>query len=162
MASNQLGRFNGEASQMFPDDPGVEFSPLTSNSFFQNPHKTNTMPTQTFAENIVVTPSTPLQATWTAWIDRMPPPPDTLHVRGLVTVPNPGVDVFLYRKEPQGINPAILILDLVLVQRPGIWPQVLVTKPVTYEEVGRGLSFTEVSVTSEGTQVASIPVDIVQ
>jgi hypothetical protein len=119
------------------------------------------MPNQTFAEATVITPPSPLQATWNAWINKMPPPPDTLHVRGQVTVPNPGVDVFLYRKEPQGINPAILLLDLVLVQQPGIWPQVVVTKAATYEEVGRNLSYATVSVLSGDTEVASVPVDVV-
>jgi len=96
-----------------------------------------------------------------AWINKMPPPPDALHVRGQVTVPNPGVDVFLYRKEPQGINPAILLLDLVLVQWPGIWPQIIVTKPATYEEVGRNLAFVTVEILAHGQPAVSIPVEIV-
>ena len=74
---------------------------------------------------------------WRATIDKMPPPPDVLHVRGQVEVPNPGVDVFLNRRNPQGTNPTILLLDLVLVQQPGQWPQVLVTKLATYEEKER-------------------------
>jgi hypothetical protein len=119
------------------------------------------MSTKAYTETTVIPIPEPTPATWTAWINKMPPPPDNLHVRGQVTVPNPGVDVSLYRKDPQGINPAILLLDLILVQRPGIWPQVLVTKPATYEEVGRNLSYASVSVVSDGTQVASIPVDIV-
>lgn len=119
------------------------------------------MPNQIFADTTVITPATPLQATWMAWINKMPPPPDALHVRGQVSVPNAGVDVFLYRKEPQGINPTVLLLDVVLVQRPGIWPQVVVTKPATYEEVGRDLNYATVSVLAHDTEVASIPVDIV-
>lgn len=55
----------------------------------------------------------------------MPPKPDTLHVTGDVVVRNPGVNAVLTMREPQGFNPAILILDLHLVQLPGMWPQVV-------------------------------------
>lgn len=91
----------------------------------------------------------------------MPPPPDALHVRGEVAVANPGVDVYLYKKHPQGINAAILLLDLVLVQRPGIWPDVITTKPATYEEVGRNLNYGTIEIHSQGEPPVSIPVEIV-
>ena len=120
------------------------------------------MKTQTYTESTVIPPTEPAQADWSAWIDKMPPPPDALHVRGQVAVPNPGVDVFLYKKQPQGINPGILLLDLVLVQRPGIWPQVVTLKPAAYEEVGRNLSYTTVEVHAQGQPVISIHVGIVQ
>lgn len=99
---------------------------------------------------------------WKATINKMPPPPDVLHVRGQVEVPNPGVDVSLNRREPQGINPTILLLDLVLVQQPGQWPQVVVKKLATYEEKGRDLPFVTVEIHAEGQPVISVPVEIVQ
>ena len=38
-------------------------------------------------------------------------------------------------REPQGINPAILMLDLHLVQKPGMWPQVLAVAHARYDRV---------------------------
>ena len=57
---------------------------------------------------------------WYAWINRMPPKPDGLHVIGEVFANNAGVQAELRVREPQGINPDILLLDLHLVQRPGM------------------------------------------
>lgn len=72
---------------------------------------------------------------WYAWNDRMPPPPDKLLVVGNVQVANPGVVASLSKRVPQGINATILLLDLELTQKPGMWPQVVTWKPVRYEEV---------------------------
>lgn len=119
------------------------------------------MSTKNYTDNNVIDPIEPPREGWLAWIDKMPPPPDTLHVRGKVTVPNPGVDVFLYQRIPQGFNPAILQLSLVLVQRPGIWPQVVVSKPVSYSEVGRDLHYTQVEIFAGNDVVARIDVEIV-
>lgn len=72
---------------------------------------------------------------WHAWFNLMPPKPDTLHVVGDVVVPNPGVQPVLTMKEPQGINPTILLLDLQLVQQPGIWPQVVSCVQARFDRV---------------------------
>jgi hypothetical protein len=48
---------------------------------------------------------------WTAIHDFMPPGPARLTVRGKCTFPTPGYTVTLKKKVPQGINPAILLLD---------------------------------------------------
>ena len=40
-------------------------------------------------------------------------------------------------REPQGINPAILMLDLHLVQKPGMWPQVLAVAHARYDRYCR-------------------------
>src|SRR4029434_1322222 len=108
------------------------------------------METQKFADTTITKAVKPNAEDWIAWINKMPPPPDTLHVRGQVVVSNPGVDVFLYKKVPQGINPTILLLKLMVVQRPGIWPQVLPQKSVAYEEVGRSLPYKTVEVFENG------------
>ena len=76
---------------------------------------------------------------WYAWNNAMPPGPTTFHVVGEVEVPNPGVEVFLVPKVPQGISKDILLLDLVLVQRPGIWPQLVMWKRADYEKSERHL-----------------------
>lgn len=72
---------------------------------------------------------------WYAWNNLMPPKPDVFHLIGAVLVANPGVEAVLSYREPQGVNPAILILDLHLVQKPGIWPQVMTWADVRYDKV---------------------------
>ena len=52
---------------------------------------------------------------WSTWINLMPPKPDDFHVVGEVFVANPGIETLLCVKEPQGINPNILLLDLHLI-----------------------------------------------
>ena len=99
---------------------------------------------------------------WYAWLNLMPPPPDDFHVIGEVYVPNPGVDPFLTPRNPQGINPAILLLDLFLIQRPGIWPQVFVWKQARYDKTARSIRYTQVQVFCGDELIADIKVDIVQ
>lgn len=72
---------------------------------------------------------------WEAWIDLMPPKPDDLHVSGEVMVSNSGVQVELSERTPQGINPNILLLNLRVEQRPGMWPQVMTKVPCRYHKV---------------------------
>ena len=92
----------------------------------------------------------------------MPPPPDALHVRGEVEVSNPGVEVFLVKAEPQGINPAIILLDLFLFQRPGLWPDLVVNKTAVYTEVGNNLAYTTAEILYQGQGIASVPIEIIQ
>lgn len=73
---------------------------------------------------------------WYSWINKMPPPPDDFHVVGEVLVSNPGIDPILIPREPQGFNRKILLLDLFLHQKPGVWPRVMVWKPVRYDKTG--------------------------
>lgn len=72
---------------------------------------------------------------WYAWINLMLPKPDDFHVVGEVCVGNPGVEPYLSVKEPQGINPNILQLDLHLVQKPGMWPQVKTWVQARFDKV---------------------------
>ena len=96
---------------------------------------------------------------WYAWLNLMPPSPDDLHVTGEVYVPNPGVDPILVPREPQGINPRILLLELLLCQRPGIWPPVLVWKQVRYDKTGRILRYDQVDIFCGDRLIVSIPVE---
>lgn len=101
---------------------------------------------------------------WYAWLDTMPPKPDHLYATGQVQVPNPGVHALLRRKEPQGINPEILLLDLFLIQNPGLWPQIVTWVPARYEEVVAGneaYTYKEVSIFCGEEIIAQIPVEIV-
>jgi hypothetical protein len=97
---------------------------------------------------------------WYAWLDQMPPGPQKLFVIGEVLVGNPGVEVRLVRKAPQGFNPVILLLDLEMRQLPGMWPMVMTWKPVRYEEEAM-VDFQEVGVFCGDAMIAQIPVDIV-
>lgn len=98
---------------------------------------------------------------WYAWINLMPPKPDSFHVTGEVYVPNPGVDPILVPREPQGINPEILLMDLFLIQRPGIWPQILVWKQARYDKVGTGFEYKQVQIFCGDEVIADIEVEIV-
>lgn len=96
---------------------------------------------------------------WYAWNNKMPPRPDEFHIVGEVQVPNPGVDVELVRREPQGINPAIILLDLILTQRPGIWPQVLTWKRVRFDQVLTGDGYEEASILCGKDVIAKVKVE---
>ena len=97
---------------------------------------------------------------WYAWNNTMPPKPDEFLVVGEVQVPNPGVDVVLVPRNPQGINPKILLLDIHLHQRPGIWPQLVVWKPARYDKVNA--NYESVQVFCGNDVIVTIPVDIIQ
>lgn len=98
---------------------------------------------------------------WYAWNDLMPPRPDEVHVIGEVLVANPGVDPELTYRIPQGINPAVLLLDLRLVQKAGIWPQVLTWKPVRYSAVLGSTPYTQAIVFYGTETVVGLDVDTV-
>jgi hypothetical protein len=70
---------------------------------------------------------------WFAWVNRMPPGPVSFHVTGVAVLPSPGYEARLEMASPQGINPADLILDLVITARPGTWPQVVTPVAVRYD-----------------------------
>jgi len=62
---------------------------------------------------------------WCAWVDKMPPRPNTIHVVGDVLVSNPGVEGVLTMRAPEIGDRDTLKLDLVLIQRPGQWAQLV-------------------------------------
>lgn len=101
---------------------------------------------------------------WYAWINLAPPKPDDFHVIGDVLVSNPGVQAELSVKEPQGTNPNILLLDLHLTQRPGMWPQVMTWVQARYDKVLSPSSprYTNVEVFHQESSIAKINVDEVQ
>ena len=102
---------------------------------------------------------------WYAWVNLMPPKPDDFHVIGEILVGNPGIQAQLSVKEPQGINPNILLLDLHLVQQPGLWPQVMTWVQVRYDKIltPRSPRFEQVDIFFDGTSIGPlISVDEVQ
>jgi len=59
-----------------------------------------------------------------------------LGVYGQILVPNPGVEVQLVYAHPQGTNPGILLLNVLLLQWEGVWPEVQTWKSAYYLGVG--------------------------
>jgi hypothetical protein len=96
---------------------------------------------------------------WYAWNDTMPPKPDSFHVVGEVRVANPGVEVELVPRHPQGKSSKTLLLDLVLVQRPGMWPQIMTWKQARYDKVLVGSGYKNVEVYCGDDVIAKIRVD---
>jgi hypothetical protein len=103
-----------------------------------------------------VAATTASTSNWIAWNDVSPPGPASFHIIGEIQVGNPGIDVLLTEMQPQGINPEIILLDLHLIQRPGLWPQHVVTKLAQYEKPGS--RYLEASVLYGSTTVATVPV----
>jgi hypothetical protein len=97
---------------------------------------------------------------WSAWIDLLPPGPSQFHVVGEVLAGNPGVQTLLVVKEPQGINPAILQLELRLIQQPGEWPQVSTWVKAKYDKVlaPGSAKHTQVQIFLNGASLATVPV----
>jgi hypothetical protein len=89
---------------------------------------------------------------WTAIHDSMPPRPARLTVRGECTFPTPGYKVTLRKKQPQGINPKILILEKTIVSPTGIEPQIVTTIPVVYEET-TNQHYSEVQILPDDTKI---------
>lgn len=108
----------------------------------------------------VISTSNIVTRDWYAWNNTMPPKPDQFHLVGEVQVPNPGVDVVLLPRIPQGFNPRILLMEIHLHQRPGIWPQFVVWKPVSYSKVNG--DYDSVRVFHGNDLVVDTPVEVVQ
>jgi hypothetical protein len=89
---------------------------------------------------------------WTAVHDFMPPGPARLRVHGVCTFPTPGYQVILKRAVPQGINPAILILDKTVKRPTGIEPQIVTKVDARFEET-TNTNYTEVHIRPDGVQI---------
>lgn len=89
---------------------------------------------------------------WSAIHDFMPPLPARLRVKGKCTFPTPGFKVILKKKAPQGINPAILILEKLVIPPTGPEPDVITTISAGYEEA-TNQHCTEVEILPDGTTV---------
>ena len=99
---------------------------------------------------------------WYAWEDQMPPRPYSINVTGEVEAPNPGVIAILSPTVPPCLNPTILCLDLVLVQRPGGWPRVITWVPARYSQVlAENESYKEVHILCDGQVIQQLKVNII-
>jgi hypothetical protein len=75
-----------------------------------------------------------------------------LKVQGKLTFPTPGYKVHLKKKEPQGINPAILLLEKTVVAPTGIEPDHITTVVVHFEE-HTTVHLKEVEILPDGTTI---------
>jgi len=81
-----------------------------------------------------------------ATADLMPPAPFSFRVHSRIEAPTPAFTAFLQKAVPQGINPAILILDVVLVKKPGTVIQVVTEIDADYEDKNYKGKYTHVTV----------------
>lgn len=95
---------------------------------------------------------------WTAWHDRMPGSAPTLHVTGKCVFPTSGYKVMLAHHGPQGINPAILILDRIVQPPAGKVSQAVTTVEVQYTEETKAV-YTNVTILPDDI---TIPVKEIQ
>ena len=63
-----------------------------------------------------------------------PPGPAHFYVVATVQVPSPGYTASLKKAVPQGINPAILLLNVVTKRKLGIWPPVVTDVDARYDD----------------------------
>jgi hypothetical protein len=90
--------------------------------------------------------------TWQAQLDRQPPGPAILRVRGSCEFPTSGYKVTLRRHAPQGFNPRILLLDKVVTPPTGPVAQVVTRVEVRYEETTTA-GFDAVTILPDGDTV---------
>lgn len=97
---------------------------------------------------------------WSAVHDFMPPREPRLRVTATCTAPTAGYAYELRRHEPQGINPADLLLDLVVTEpgAGGAVAAVVTETEVVYREE-TGVRYETVTVLPSGP--SAIPVEVV-
>jgi hypothetical protein len=69
---------------------------------------------------------------WAAWVNRQPPPPDSMHVSGTVLLPSPGYLARLERLGDVGADQQTMVLSLLIEPRPGAWPDEPTPHDVSY------------------------------
>jgi hypothetical protein len=92
-------------------------------------------------------PATQTATDWSATLDC-----GELKVTGQITFPTTGYTVQLKKAEPQGINPAILLLDKVVTAPTGIVADHVVNAPVSYEEK-TSVRYEEVQILPDGISI---------
>ena len=90
---------------------------------------------------------------WQAVEDRMPPSPATLRVTGRCTFPTHGYKVRLKKAIPQGINPAILLLEKVVTPPTGPVIQTPQTVDVRYQQRVKPGQYKQVTILPDGKTV---------
>lgn len=114
----------------------------------------------------VLTPTTSLvpdsinSSGWASTCNKKLPNPDEFQVHGTVELPTPLWTAKLTPTIPQGLNPEILMLDIVLSHKDGpvVGPQVIVQQPVQYARTMNDCPYNQVQVFYKKQLVADIPV----
>jgi hypothetical protein len=88
---------------------------------------------------------------WWAIEDRMPPGPPRLRVVGKLLAPTTGFKATLEPTVPQGINPRILMLDLLVTPPSGVEPQVITPLSVRFEKEVKQGEHTSGHIRADGT-----------
>jgi hypothetical protein len=99
--------------------------------------------------------SAPATSNWKAVEDRQPPGV-TLRVTGTVTTSNSNQVPHLTKANPQGINPAILLLDLSITTSGNPGGAVMGKQDVEYREEIKAGQYTSVDVRYDGKGIARI------
>ncbi|UXA04441.1 hypothetical protein KXD96_15555 [Mycobacterium sp. SMC-2] len=98
---------------------------------------------------------------WKAWHDRMPGGAPTLHVTGKCCFPTAGWKAALQRREPQGFNPTILMLELVVTRPEAPTAQVLTELDISWIEE-TDTRYAQVSVEVVGATAEGKVIDVEQ
>ena len=80
----------------------------------------------------------------------MPPGPPTLHVKGQCKFPTHGFKVTLKKAVPQGINPAILLLNKVVTPPSGPVIQTPQVVQVSYKQRVKAGQYKQVTILPDG------------
>lgn len=95
---------------------------------------------------------------WAAWHDRMPGGPATLHVSGCCCFPTDGWSVEA-RQGRFGINPDIVMLELVVTPPESVAPDVLTEQDVRWSQETDG-HYTQVHVRVLGAEAEGKVLDV--
>jgi hypothetical protein len=103
----------------------------------------------------------PETSNWKAVEDRQPPGV-RLKVTGTVTTTRSNQEPRLTKAIPQGINPAILLLDLTITTTGEVGNDVMGKRQVEYREEIKAGQYTSVEVRYDGQRIAMIdPIEII-
>lgn len=90
-----------------------------------------------------------------AWIDKMPGAGGPLIATVDVEVPSGGWSGSLRKAQPQGFNPNVLLLNVVLVKPSGEAASVMSTLKLRFEERPAALPYTQVQFNLDGDSVTA-------
>lgn len=104
----------------------------------------------------------PEMSDFNAWIDVQPPGPSRLIVVGKVVTNGGNLVPHLSERGPQGINPAILILDLTISDTGGVGTSDVAPRDVRFEKAAKKGDYDNVDIHFEGESCLILNVKIVE
>jgi hypothetical protein len=96
-----------------------------------------------------------------AWVNKMPPGPYSLHAIGKITAPTPCYDAFAEYAGDDKSNPPVYRVKITLRQHPGICIQKLTDLPFRYTQFNYVGNHANITIFSDQDS-KTIPIDIVQ